>query len=239
MCSLLRVGPMTLSDIQTGKINVLGARIVLSVIWMIAFSGCVGLFVKDYGVVARDSKKVREDGEPVVSSENIPSISQGFNPGPSEGKFPKTTSGHHGIDILGKKGTPVISCAAGIVIDAFFDIFYGHRVVIEHGQDENGLPVRSKYFHLQRRSVKKGDNVNRGQQIGTLGRTGLLAGFPHLHFEIRVGDPLDPLVFESINPHRFWVDGIGVITCYDSSRQWLNTPFRTTYPVPCLGVDWQ
>ena len=206
---------------------------------MLMLNGCVGLFVKEYGVVARDNKKIRKDGKAVVSSENIPSISQGFNPGPSEGRFPKTTSGHHGIDILGKKGTPVISCAAGIVFDAFFDIFYGHRVVIEHGQDENGLTVRSKYFHLQKRLVKKGDKIERGQQIGTLGRTGLLAGFSHLHFEIRVGDPLDPLFFESMNPHWFWVDGIGVITCYDSTRQWSDTPFRTTYPVPCLGVDWQ
>ena len=148
-------------------------------------------------------------------------------------------SGHHGIDILGKTGTPVIASATGIVTGSFFDIFYGHRVVIDHGEDENGLRIQSKYFHLQKRLVNKGGKINRGQQIGTLGRTGLLAGFPHLHYEIRIGDPLKPFFLESMNPHRFWVDGVGVITCYDSTRQWPDAPFQTTYPVPCLGVDWQ
>ena len=213
--------------------------LVLSLVLVLILGGCVSFFIKDYGFVARDDKKVRKDGKAVFISENTPSISQGFRPELSDGPFIKTVTGHHGIDILGKKGTPVISCAAGIVYDAFYDIFYGHRVVIEHGQDEQDLPIRSKYFHLQKRLVKKGDNIDRGRQIGTLGRTGLLAGFPHLHFEIRIGDSLNLSIIDSVNPHRFWVDGIGIITCYDINKQWPDTPFQTTYPVPCREVDWQ
>lgn len=208
-------------------------------VWVLILGSCVGFFIKDYGFVARDDKNIRKDGKAVFISEHTPSISQGYKPELSDGPSIKIITGHHGIDILGKKGTPVISCAAGIVYDAFFDIFYGHRVVIEHGQDEHGLPVRSKYFHLQKRLVKKGDKIDRGQQIGTLGRTGLLAGFPHLHFEIRMGDTQDPSIIDSVNPHTFWVDGIGIITCYDSSRQWPETPFQTTYPVPCHDIAWQ
>ena len=214
-------------------------KIVLSSVLVLILGSCVGFFIKDYGFVARDDKRVRKDGKAVFISENTPSISQGYKPEISDGPSIKIVTGHHGIDILGKKGTPVISCAAGIVYDAFFDIFYGHRVVIEHGQDERGLPIRSKYFHLQKRLVKKGEKIERGQQIGTLGRTGLLAGFPHLHFEIRIGDSPDPSVLDSVNPHRYWVGGIGVITCYDINRQWSDTPFQTTYPVPCREVDWQ
>jgi len=213
--------------------------IVLSSVLVLILGSCVGIYIRDYGYVARDDKNVRKDGQAVIISENTPSISQGFRPELSVGQFKKISTGHHGIDIIGKNGTPVISCAAGIIYDAFFDIFYGHQVVIEHGQDKRGLPIRSKYLHLQKRLVKKGDKIDRGQQIGTLGRTGLLAGFPHLHFEIRIGDSLDPTIIDSVNPHKYWVDGIGVITCYDSTRQWPDTPFQTTYPVPCREVDWQ
>jgi murein DD-endopeptidase MepM/ murein hydrolase activator NlpD len=228
-------------SMKSTNLNKIGSRtiIVWSLALVLILGSCVGFIIKDYGFVARDDKKVRKDGKAVFISENTPSISQGYRPEISDGPSIKIVTGHHGIDILGKKGTPVISCAAGIVYDAFFDIFYGHRVVIEHGQDERGLPVRSKYFHLQKRLVKKGDKIDRGQQIGTLGRTGLLAGFPHLHFEIRIGDSPGLSIIDSVNPHRFWVDGIGVITCYDSTRQWSDIPFRTTYPVPCREVDWQ
>ena len=202
-------------------------------------TSCVGLIVDDYGSVARDDQKVRKDGQDIFISANMPSISQGYRPGESEEPFKNTSPGHYGIDIIGEVGTPVIACAAGVVFDTHFDIFYGHRLVISHGQDEQGRTILSKYLHLQKRLVRKGDAVQRGQQIGRLGRAGLLAGFPHLHFEIRVGDPLKPLTQKTKNPHLFWADGVGIITCYDQSRQWLDDPFKTTYPVPCRDVPWQ
>jgi murein DD-endopeptidase MepM/ murein hydrolase activator NlpD len=92
----------------------------------------------------------------------------------------------------------------------------------------------SRYVHLDKRLVKKGDTVIRGQQIGTLGSTGLLAGgFPHLHFEIRSGLIPEISKSEPHNPHRFWSDGIGIVTCFDAMKPLSDRPFRTTYPVPC------
>jgi hypothetical protein len=42
-----------------------------------------------------------------------------------------------------------------------------------------------------------------------------------------------------MNPHRFWADGIGVVTCFDENKKWYDLPFNTSYPVPCNGVDWE
>ncbi len=206
---------------------------------MITLSGCAGLFIGQYGYVSPDSEKVREDGGTVIMPENAPSISQGYAPQDLEKIHSETSYEHEGIDIVGKTGTPVIAPAAGVVIRSYFEPFYGSHIVIDHGKDDNGLYIRSAYFHLNKRLVKKGDHIVRGQQIGTLGSTGLLASFPHLHYEIRVGSKFDQFLFGPMNPHRFWVDGVGVVTCFNKNRQWTDKPFRTTYPVPCRGVDWQ
>ncbi|MDX1270103.1 MAG: M23 family metallopeptidase, partial [Oceanisphaera sp.] len=43
----------------------------------------------------------------------------------------------------------------------------------------------TKYLHLDKRMVKKGEKVKQEQQIGTLGATGRVTG-PHLHYEFLV-----------------------------------------------------
>ncbi len=230
--------------IQVMRVEVIGIMIALCVVAMLTLSGCANLFIKQYGYVAPDAEKVREDGRAVFMPENAPSISQAYGSQPLHKSNIATFTEHEGtehegIDIIGKTGTPVIAAAAGIVKSSYYEPFYGNRVVIDHGKDENGLFIRSKYFHLKKRLVKNGDKVARGQQIGTLGSTGLTAPFPHLHYEVRVGVRLDQYYFKPLNPHRFWVDGVGIVTCFDSSRKWKDKPFKTTYPVPCRGVDWQ
>ncbi len=97
---------------------------------------------------------------------------------------------HPGLDIAAKKGAPVLSAAAGTVLTSEFNDRDGNRVVIDHG---NGYA--SAYHHLDSRLVKAGDTVTQGQQIGTVGETGVSTG-PHLHFEIRVdGEPRNPFDF--------------------------------------------
>ena len=214
-------------------------RIILCWAAVLMLGGCIGLIVKPYGQIASDVEKVREDGRPVVMPGNAPSISQGYHPQFNETENIKTPTGHHGIDIIAKTGTPVMASAAGVVFRSYADLFYGNRITIDHGQDAGGQFIRSRYLHLKKKLVKEGDIVTRGQQIGTLGRSGLLAGFPHLHYEIRVSDPLDPSQFHSVNPHKFWADGVGMVTCYEKGRHWPERPFQTTYPVPCLGIAWQ
>ena len=100
---------------------------------------------------------------------------------------------HPGIDIAANKGTQVVSAAAGTVTASEFNEKDGNRIVIDHG---NGYT--SAYHHLDSRVVKQRDTVTQGQQIGTVGSTGVSTG-PHLHFEIRCkGEPCNP--FDFIGP---------------------------------------
>ena len=88
-------------------------------------------------------------------------------------------SGHLGIDIGNRTGTPIRAADAGYVVLAGVDTWgYGNQVLIDHG---NGYMTR--YAHLNQIQVKAGDIVQRNQQIGTMGSTGRSTG-PHLHFEI-------------------------------------------------------
>lgn len=162
---------------------------------------------------------------PVVMPQTAPSISQQFYRDP-EG------SGHLGIDVIDRIGTPVIAAAGGQVAESYFEPAYGNRVTIDHGPDSNGLRTITVYKHLNSRSVSSGDRVERGQQIATLGNTGALAGgLPHLHFEVR--REIRPQVFRAIDPHEVWVGGVGQVSCFDPAAAIDPDGFRTTYPVPC------
>lgn len=100
---------------------------------------------------------------------------------------------HPGLDIMARKGAPVLSTEAGTVTASEFNEKDGNRIVIDHG---NGYT--SAYHHLDAREVKVGDSVAQGQLIGKVGETGVSMG-PHLHFEIRYnGEPLNP--FDFIGP---------------------------------------
>ena len=104
---------------------------------------------------------------------------------------------HLGIDIAGRKGTPVVATADGVVMYAYKqDIRLGNVVVIRHeadGENEKGEPYkvpgkyRTEYGHLDKILVKKGDKVKRGDQVGTMGSTGRSTG-PHLHYGVRYQD---------------------------------------------------
>lgn len=59
---------------------------------------------------------------------------------------------------------------------------YGNCVIIKHEQ-KNGKDDYSTYAHLSSVSVSVGDNISRGQAIGTVGSTGWSEG-PHLHFAL-------------------------------------------------------
>ena len=172
---------------------------------------------------------------------NAPSISQGYNkPDHSSLTLNRKTIVHEGIDVISHVGFPVLATHDGIVKSAYFEPFYGNRIELFHGEDENGRLMLSRYFHLDKRLVSPGDSVKRGQQIATMGRTGILsAGFPHLHFEVRYRDTPGQRLSVPINPHLLWFDGPGRITCYDRKADYSGDRFKTTYPVPCSGTDWQ
>jgi len=221
---------------QLSRVKKVGQLFVLTGALLLILSGCAYFWMEPYGSIASDIAPIRADGKPVLLPQNAPSISQGYNPADLEVITTEHVHNHTGIDIIGKKGTPVIAPAPGVVTRSYFELMYGNHIEIDLGKDEKDRSVQANFLHLKKRLVREGDTVNRGQQIGTLGATGLLAGgLPHLHYEIYVG--VEQKALEPINPHRLWADGVGMVTCFDSSTTWPDTPLTTTYPVPCRGFN--
>jgi murein DD-endopeptidase MepM/ murein hydrolase activator NlpD len=99
---------------------------------------------------------------------------------------------HLGVDFAAPPGAPVVAAESGVVVAAVTEEAVGKLVVIVHAQVD-GAVLATLYGHLQDVSVERGQQVARGEQIGTVGSTGTHAMGPHLHFEVHLdGDPVDP-----------------------------------------------
>ena len=95
---------------------------------------------------------------------------------------------HKGIDIAAPQLSPVIAAGSGVVNTTGWDSLFGNYVVIKHNND-----YLTFYGHLYSVDVKKGERVNGGQVIGTVGSTGSSTS-PHLHYEVRFrGKQVDPM----------------------------------------------
>jgi murein DD-endopeptidase MepM/ murein hydrolase activator NlpD len=102
----------------------------------------------------------------------------------------KRWSAHYGTDFGGPIGTRIYAPAPGVVTKAGKKGRYGNFLEIDHG---SGLVTR--YGHLHRILVKKGDKVEFRQNVAQLGNTGRSTG-PHLHYEVVFdGKPRDPMKF--------------------------------------------
>lgn len=98
-------------------------------------------------------------------------------------------SPHSGLDIAANTGTPVAAPAPATVALTGDFFFSGNVVLLDHG---GGLITM--YGHLDRIDVEDGEDVDRGDIIGTVGATGRVTG-PHLHWTISMqGDRVDPVV---------------------------------------------
>lgn len=107
-------------------------------------------------------------------------------------------SHHHGIDMVSKHGAEIYSTAPGKVTFAGRKSGYGKVVEVDHG---HGFITR--YGHLHKMAVQKGQDVKYREKIGFLGNTGRSTG-SHLHYEIRFNNkPLDPLKFIKAGYHVF------------------------------------
>jgi murein DD-endopeptidase MepM/ murein hydrolase activator NlpD len=116
-------------------------------------------------------------------------ISSGF--GVRIDPIKKTWTRHHGVDIPGWWKTPIHATAAGKVIRAGNNGSYGRFIEIDHG---NGFKTR--YGHLLKILVKRGEIVSLDQKIGLMGSSGRSTG-THLHYEIRFKN-------KPINPYKFF-----------------------------------
>jgi len=106
-------------------------------------------------------------------------VSSSFNPRrmhPVTGRV----SPHNGIDYAAATGTPVMSAGDGRVLESGYNNLNGHYIFVQHGER-----YVTKYLHLSRRHVSRGERVRQGQVIGRVGATGRVTG-AHLHYEFLV-----------------------------------------------------
>lgn len=103
---------------------------------------------------------------------------------------------HEGVDFRAKIGTPTYSIGRGIVtrVDKTADSAAGKWIGIDHGHG-----WFSRYMHMSRIYVEKGQQVARGELIGKTGNTGdpIIASGPHLHFDLHYFDkpiPAEPYI---------------------------------------------
>jgi murein DD-endopeptidase MepM/ murein hydrolase activator NlpD len=95
---------------------------------------------------------------------------------------------HHAVDIANKVGTPIYACDSGTIEYAGWGTGYGNQIVIDHGGGK-----KTRYGHLSKFYVEKGEKVTKGQTIAAMGSTGWSTG-PHVHFEVIInGTKYNPL----------------------------------------------
>ena len=101
---------------------------------------------------------------------------------------------HSGLDFAAPRGTPIHAVGAGVVTFAGRRGAYGNMIEISHAGG-----YKTRYAHAHTLDVQKGDLVNKGQQIATVGSTGRSTG-PHLHLEVyRNGLAINPARVLALN----------------------------------------
>jgi murein DD-endopeptidase MepM/ murein hydrolase activator NlpD len=94
---------------------------------------------------------------------------------------------HKGYDISGRKGTPILATADGVVTFAGKKGLLGNTVVIDHGHG-----IITRYGHCEELLKKRGDKVKRWEPVALMGNTGRSTG-PHVHYEVHLnGIPVNP-----------------------------------------------
>ncbi len=95
---------------------------------------------------------------------------------------------HSGIDLSGPIGEPVYATGDGVVEAVDINFYgYGNSILIDHG-----FGYKTRYAHLRVMRVFIGEKIHRGDEIATLGNSGMTTG-AHLHYEVLyMGNPVNP-----------------------------------------------
>lgn len=153
---------------------------------------------------------------------------------------------HQGIDILGQANEPIIAIADGQVLDTADSECVGPTLVIDHGTSLDDKKLITIYTHVGNFLVKEGDLVKRGMPVAKLPEKiqyPCMARVRHLHLQIGqkycekeeqgswgcnffIKD-----LYSSLNPHDYWADGPGKITCFDKKKKYESGTL--TYPFAC------
>ena len=97
---------------------------------------------------------------------------------------------HKGLDFTADIGTPVYATGDGTVKSAYFSGSFGNVIFLDHD-----FGYETRYAHLSRFNVTRGQKIKRGDIIGFVGNTGLSRG-PHLHYEVLYkGLQINPINF--------------------------------------------
>lgn len=111
--------------------------------------------------------------------------------------------GHTGTDYAWTRngGTivdkDIYSIDDGTITKIYYDKAYGNVMEIDHGSNVTGVYCHAAGYN---NTLKVGDRVHQGQNIGVMGDTGTLAKARHLHLTLRVnGKNTDPYAY--INNH--------------------------------------
>lgn len=114
-------------------------------------------------------------------------ISSSFNPNRFHPVLKKIRP-HNGTDFAVPRGTKVYATGDGIVLRSLYHYAAGNYIVIK-----NSRRYTTRFLHLSKSYVRKGQRIKMGQLIGLSGNTGRSTG-PHLHFEFRVnGKPVNAM----------------------------------------------
>ncbi len=102
---------------------------------------------------------------------------------------------HQGIDLTGERDTPIYAAGDGFVSHTGWTAGgHGINIVVDHG-----FGYQTRYAHLNRSLVTDGQWVKRGEQIATMGATGLASG-THLHYEVIYrGTKVNPMSYIQVN----------------------------------------
>jgi murein DD-endopeptidase len=106
-------------------------------------------------------------------------ISSGFNPRRLH-PVTKRIRPHNGTDFAVRTGTKVFSIGDGVVQRAGYHPAAGNYIVVKHGRK-----YTTRYLHLSKIYVRKGQRIKMGHLIGKTGNTGRSTG-PHLHYEFHI-----------------------------------------------------
>ena len=108
---------------------------------------------------------------------------------------------HSGMDFTAALGTEAYATGDGVVYDVERNEWgYGNMVILDHGYG-----YKTRYAHLLKPAVRKGQKVKRGQVIGYIGATGKATGV-HLHYEVlKNDDQIDPINFfyQDLTPDEY------------------------------------
>ncbi|MEU6203851.1 M23 family metallopeptidase [Micromonospora musae] len=97
---------------------------------------------------------------------------------------------HTGVDLVAPEGTPYVAIHEGTVTKAGWFGGYGNAVIVKHSDGSEAI-----YGHSSALTVREGQQVKAGDQLGLIGMTGHAYG-SHLHLELHVkGEPIDPKPF--------------------------------------------